>query len=140
MANRIKSVLFFISLVVLPYCCSAQIGEYFISDLPKTNLHPLSMVVIKTTTPYPNRYGALWYRPFSFNNEQVISVSNKNSINDQVYYLDNKGELKYRSMAITAPMNQYFNQEKLDSFNPYGTSNLGQSLVQGALNILFGSF
>lgn len=140
MVNRIKSVLFFISLVVLPYCCSAQIGEYFSYDLPKTDLHPLTMVVIKTPSQYPNRYGAMWYRPFSFKNERVISVSNKNSINDQVYYLDNKGDLKYRSMAITAPMNQYFNPEKMDSFNPYGTSNVGQSVVQGVLNMLFDSF
>ncbi len=142
MENRIKSALLFISLVVLPYCCSAQWLTTNANKIKLNTYTPIALfpnTIQVNTSPQTERHTFSWYLPHRFRQEQVISIKQHNSINDRTYYINPKGKLNYTSMAITAPANQFHIHKQRDSFNPYGVSHAGNSLLQGALSLLFQS-
>ena len=140
MANRIRSGLLFALVVVLPYCCSAQFFEKssFASTTVATNVFQPELKV-SVLQAQPNRFSSLWYYPTKFNDEHVISASEPGRLFDQVYYVDDRGNTKYKSLGCTAPMNRFTPpNQRFDSFNPYGSSTIEESIGQGLLNLLFG--
>lgn len=86
----------------------------------------------------PFRHSGLRYYPTKISNTHVISVAQPNSMFDNVYYVNGKGESVYRSVAITAPMNRFPNEtRRFDSFNPTGAENLKDAISQGILDMIF---
>ncbi|MEP1094865.1 MAG: hypothetical protein ABJG78_07120 [Cyclobacteriaceae bacterium] len=86
----------------------------------------------------PFRYSGLRYYPTKIHNTHVISVAQPNRMFDNVYYVDEKGNSVYRSVAVTAPMNRFPNEKrKFDSFNPTGAETLQEAIMQGITDMIF---
>lgn len=66
---------------------------------------------------------------FKPNNIPLLSVYNRNTKLNDIYYLPKDGI--YYTKSVVFNTYQFIKQ---DSFNPYGTSNLGVGLIMGALN------
>ncbi|MFY0652641.1 MAG: hypothetical protein JXQ96_11435 [Cyclobacteriaceae bacterium] len=136
MRLQIKGLVFLLVIVALPNWSSAQVLDKF-----PTTVQPNMFIGNQFYLNLPNknrfRHGALWYYPFKFKQEQVISVNQPYTGLDNVYYPNKKGETTYRSMAVTAPMNRYMNNRVYDSFNPTGARNIQEGIAQGMVNLIF---
>lgn len=79
---------------------------------------------------YPNFSFKTHTKPYSLNVYNPTSGLNDN------FYLKNQ-EAKY-SKSLYFPENRMnFSGTKIDSFNPYGTNNIGAAVALGVLDLLF---
>lgn len=103
-----------------------------------TFINPSPSVYLNLSANKPFRYSALRYVPTKINNTHVISTRRHNQPFDDVYYINEKGETEYHSIAITAPINRFPNsQQKWDSFNPTGAETLKEAVFQGLWNAIY---
>jgi len=64
-------------------------------------------------------------------NNLLLSYYNKTSQLNDVYLLNNEHSIYFKSIPI---FENKFRGHKIDAFNPYGTSNIGSSIIVGLLN------
>ena len=84
------------------------------------------------------RHTTAFYTNYKVSDLQVISVHQSNTPYDILFYVNEKGETQYKSMALSAPLNLQNNfQTRYDSFNPYGSREIGEAVLTGFLNTLF---
>lgn len=143
MKNNSKRILILLSLLAVSNICSAQLSNFTATkfkyqSFEYSNFQPEIKLSLLNNRTY--RHSALWYYPTSFKNEHVISTVQSNNLIDDIYYLNSKGDLQYRSLAVTAPMNRLLDSQRYDSFNPTGATSLGEGIVQGLMNMLFNQF
>lgn len=143
MKNNSKHIVILLSLIAVSKICSAQSTDFTATKLKYqsftySSFQPEIKLSLLNNTTY--RHGAIWYHATSFKNEHVISAVQSNNIFDDVYYLNSKGDLQYRSIAVTAPMNRLVDSQRYDSFNPTGATSLGEGIAQGLMNMLFNQF
>ena len=140
MKNNSKRILILLSLIAISNICSAQFIDFTATKLKYqsftySSFQPEIKLSLLNNKTY--RHGALWYHPNLFKGEHVISAVQSNNIFDDVYYLNSKGDLQYKSIALTAPMNRLMDTQRYDSFNPTGATSLGEGIAQGLMNMLF---
>lgn len=83
------------------------------------------------------RHSTFMYNPIKITGLNVISVHQPGSPFDNIYYVDDTGSTQYRSMDITGPMNFHgaTGHTNYDSFNPYGSENIYEGIVDGLANL-----
>ena len=85
------------------------------------------------------RHNTLSYLPMKIDGLNVVSVNQPGTGYDKVYYIDNNGTTHYKSMSSTGPMNNYaqFGQTHYDSFNPHGSEDFYQGVLNGLASLFF---
>lgn len=137
--NNLRHLFSFLFLFFFSLSSFAQIKEATtipFSDFQLNSRLPINYHFISSTG---FRHNSFRYLPTKFKNEHVISVAQPNTMFDNVYYLDAKGNTMYRSMAVTAPINMmnFNDSQRRDSFNPNGMLDLRDGILQGLANFVF---
>ena len=122
-------IVFTTSAQTLPFSASRQSEKH-------TILHTAPGLYLNVT--YPSKVGMSFtqYFPEKIQGLQVIRMPNMGGLLDHVYFVDEKGNTKYTTIAPTKPINLHLGNQRTSSFNPYGHGTFGESLVNGAAYIL----
>lgn len=99
-----------------------------------------NQIGLKTKSSIPLRNTPLMYTDFRLDDVQVISIHQPQTQMDFVYYVDNSGKVKYRTVSSTGMLNSGIGMRtQYDSFNPYGSRTMEQGIVTGLINVLLQS-
>lgn len=87
-----------------------------------------------------SRFNSLYYNDVKIHGLQVVSFYQPYTNYDFVYFIDAKGNTQYISYAPTSALNfDPARRSGMDSLNPYGSCDVGGSLIAGMLNLFLGS-
>lgn len=133
-----KTLLILSALLIIAFSANSQSLEYT-RQINRSVFTPKSESQVLVL--FPVLAQSMWYPPRKVQGLHMISVNRPNSGMDDVYFIDKKGNTHYHTIKPTAPVNLYMDrmqQRRYDSFNPHGSTNMGEALSSGVSAILSG--
>lgn len=120
------------TLLLLFALTTAQLyGQNLKTTVPPAHFH--TKMTFSTQNTFQFTYPNFSFKKHS--NPYILNVYNPISGMNDAFYLKNQ-EAKY-SKSFFIPQNAMFARDvKIDSFNPYGTNNIGAAVALGLIDVL----